>query len=237
MKATTPVPSASPSLLYTYRRCPYAMRARMALLVANAAFDAHEIILRDKPAAMLSRSPKGTVPVLALPDGEVLEQSWDIVEWALTQNHATAEVQHWWHQAQTPDNLELLHRNDGDFKHHLDQYKYPQRFTTSGSAEVTDEPAGHRNLAVKVLLEPLEQRLAKERFLGGVQPCATDIGIFPFVRQFAAVDPVWFDSLPLAHVKNWLAYWLGSPLFEACMQKLPSNVVAPFPVPVAKGLW
>ncbi len=237
MKATTPVPSASPSLLYTYRRCPYAMRARMALLVANAAFDAHEIILRDKPAAMLSRSPKGTVPVLALPDGEVLEQSWDIVEWALTQNHATAEVQHWWHQAQTPDNLELLHRNDGDFKYHLDRYKYPERFATSGNTEASNEPAGHRDQAVKVLLEPLEQRLAKERFLGGTQPCATDLGIFPFVRQFAAVDPAWFDSSPLPHVKSWLTHWLGSPLFKACMQKLPSNVVAPFPVPVAKGLW
>lgn len=237
MKATTPVPPASPPLLYTYRRCPYAMRARMALLVANVAFDAHEIILRDKPAAMLSRSPKGTVPVLALPDGEVLEQSWDIVEWALTQNHATAEVQHWWHQAQTPDNLELLHRNDGDFKYHLDRYKYPERFATSGNTEASNEPAGHRDQAVKVLLEPLEQRLAKERFLGGTQPCATDLGIFPFVRQFAAVDPAWFDSSPLPHVKSWLTHWLGSPLFKACMQKLPSNVVAPFPVPVAKGLW
>lgn len=159
MKATTPVPPASRPLLYTYRRCPYAMRARLALLVAGVAFDAHEIILRDKPTAMLNYSHKGTVPVLVLPDGQVLEQSWDIVEWALTQERMTADVQHWWHQAQTPDNLELLHRNDGDFKHHLDRYKYPERFAASGNAEATNEPAGHRDLAVKVLLEPLEQRV------------------------------------------------------------------------------
>lgn len=228
MKATTPVPSASPPLLYTYRRCPYAMRARMALLVANVAFDAYEIVLRDKPAAMLNRSPKGTVPVLVLSSGQVLEQSWHIVEWALTQNHATAEVQYWWLQAQTPDNLELLHRNDEDFKYHLDRYKYPERFATSGNAEATDEPTGHRDQAVKVLLEPLEQRLAKEPFLGGTQPCATDLGIFPFVRQFSAVNPAWFERLPLVHVKNWLVHWLQSSLFETCMQKLPSNIIAPF---------
>ena len=89
-------------LLYTYRRCPYAMRARMALLVAGITFDAHEIVLREKPAAMLAASPKGTVPVLVLPSGQVLEQSWDIVAWALTHESADAEAQAWWSRAQTP---------------------------------------------------------------------------------------------------------------------------------------
>lgn len=221
-------------LLYTYRRCPYAMRARMALLVANVALEAHEIVLRAKPAAMLAASPKGTVPVLVLPDGQVLEQSWDIVQWALTQSQASAAVQSWWSRAQTPDNLALLHCNDGDFKHHLDRYKYPERFTAQDSANAcpTNRRAGHRDRAVAVLLEHLEQRLAQQPFLGGAQACATDIGIFPFVRQFASVDAAWFAALPLEHVKTWLVYWLASPLFAACMQKLPSNTTSPLAQPL-----
>lgn len=218
------------ALLYTYRRCPYAMRARMALLVAGITFDAHEIVLRDKPAAMLAASPKGTVPVLVLPDGLVLEQSWDIVQWALTHESADAEAQAWWSRAQTPENLELLQRNDGDFKHHLDRYKYPERFTqdTTDTA-TTDRRTFYREQAVAVLLQELERRLAEHDFLGGAQPCAADIGIFPFVRQFAAVDPAWFSALPLAHVQAWLTHWLQSPLFEACMQKLPSHAAVRFP--------
>lgn len=217
-------------LLYTYRRCPYAMRARMALLVAGITFDAHEIVLREKPAAMLAASPKGTVPVLVLPSGQVLEQSWDIVQWALTHESADAEAQAWWSRAQTPENQELLHRNDGDFKHHLDRYKYPERFTqdTTDTA-TTDRRTFHREQAVAVLLQELERRLAEHDFLGGAQPCAADIGIFPFVRQFAAVDPVWFDALPHGRVQGWLTHWLQSPLFEACMQKLPSNAVVRYP--------
>lgn len=206
------------------------MRARMALLVAGITFDAHEIVLRDKPAAMLAASPKGTVPVLVLPDGLVLEQSWDIVQWALTHESAGAEAQGWWSRAQTPENLELLHRNDGDFKHHLDRYKYPERFTqdTTDTA-TTDRRIFYREQAVAVLLQELERRLAEHDFLGGAQPCAADIGIFPFVRQFAAVDPVWFDALPHGRVQGWLTHWLQSPLFEACMQKLPSNAVVRYP--------
>lgn len=214
-------------LLFTYRRCPYAMRARMGLLLAAIEFDAHEIVLRDKPGAMLAASPKGTVPVLVLPDGQVLEESWDIVRWALTQ--AGAEVQGWWGRAQTPGNLDLLRCNDGDFKHHLDRYKYPERFAAAGSADALElGRLAHRDQAVTALLERLEQRLAEQDFLGGAQPCATDVGIFPFVRQFAAVDRDWFDKLRFGHVKAWLDHWLRSPLFEACMLKLPGNVPAPF---------
>lgn len=201
----------------------------MGLLVAGIAFDAHEIVLRDKPAAMLAASPKGTVPVLLLPDGRVLEESWDIVQWALTQGQASAKAQGWWSRAQTPENLDLLRCNDGDFKHHLDRYKYPQRFAVADSADaVACRRVAHRDQAVTALLEPLEHRLTAQDFLGGAQPCATDIGIFPFVRQFAAVDQDWFDSLRFEHVKAWLTRWLQSPLFEACMKKLPSNAREPF---------
>lgn len=207
------------------------MRARIALLLAGVEFDAHEIILRDKPADMLVVSPKGTVPVLVLPGGRVLEQSWDIVQWALTQEEASAHAKAWWSRAQTPENLNLLHRNDGDFKHHLDRYKYPERFVATEGGEAVDVRADHRDQAVVALLELMEQRLKLAPYLGGEQPCATDFGIFPFVRQFAAVEPAWFDSLPLDRVQAWLRSWLHSPLFEACMLKLTSNQRVEFPLP------
>ena len=216
------MPSPRP-LLYTYRRCPYAMRARMALLVAGIPFDAHEIVLRDKPVALLEVSPKGTVPVLVLTDGRVIEQSWDIVRWALTQPNQAESIQAWWHQAQEAPNTALLHTNDGVFKHHLDRYKYPERFSTEVQVAANEVREHHRTQAVQALLQPLEVRLADAAFLGGTSPCATDIGIFPFVRQFAAIDPPWFGHQPLIQVQRWLAHWLQSPLFSACMVKLPAN--------------
>ncbi len=218
-------------LLYTYRRCPYAMRARMALLLAGIPFDAHEIVLRDKPAALLAASPKGTVPVLVLTDGHVIEQSWDIVQWALSQPDQAESIQAWWHLAQSDANTALLHTNDGEFKHHLDRCKYPERFSTAQHATVSDVREHHRTQAVQTLLQALELRLAKAAFLGGTSPCATDIGLFPFVRQFAAIDPPWFDQQPLARVKQWLAHWLQSPLFSACMLKLPANMPTRFDSP------
>ena len=197
-------------LLYTYRRCPYAMRARMALLQAGVAYQAHEVSLRDKPPAMLAVSPKGTVPVLVLANGEVLDQSWDIMRWAYAE---TGDKDTWWARAQTPENQALLALCDGEFKGHLDRYKYPQRFDDAlGTAH-------HASQAVAVLLNPLEASLKDQPQLGGVAPCAADMGIFPFVRQFAAVNPEWFDALPLPAVKVWLTGWLAHPLFEAAMVK------------------
>jgi len=198
-------------LLYTYRRCPYAMRARMALLQAGVAYQAHELTsLRDKPAEMLAWSPKGTVPVLVVSDGHVLEQSLDIMRWAYAQTGDTAA---WWSRAQTTVNQTLLAICDGEFKHHLDRYKYPQRFSDAQGLEQ------HRAQAVVALLEPLETALKDSAYLGGASPCSADIGIFPFVRQFAAIDPEWFQSLPLPAVKTWLAAWLVHPLFKAAMAK------------------
>ncbi len=212
---TAPLPAP---LLYTYRRCPYAMRARMALLVAGIAFDAFEIVLRDKPAALLALSPKATVPVLQLPDGRVLDQSWDVMRWAFEPD----DPQDGWSRAQTPANLALLSNNDGEFKHHLDRYKYPERYAGA------DRDA-HRQQALAALLEPLEQRLQAHPYLGGDTSCATDIAIFPFVRQFAAVEPAWFAQQPLPALQAWLAQWLNSALFDACMARLPRQTVTPFP--------
>lgn len=204
-------------LLYTYRRCPYAMRARLALLVARQPFEAFEIVLRDKPAELLALSPKGTVPVLRLPDGQLLEQSWDIMGWALS-----ADPAGWWSLGQSARNLDLLARNDGPFKQQLDRYKYPERHG------VTD-PELAREPALQVLLRPLEQILQRSPWLGGERPCATDLAIFPFVRQFAAIDPAWWTLQPLPALQAWLARWLASPLFEACMVKLAGQRAQRFP--------
>ncbi|MFG6430184.1 glutathione S-transferase [Roseateles sp. LYH14W] len=218
----TPLTTPGPELprLYTFRRCPYAMRARMALLQAGRAFEAVEVELRDKPASLLALSPKATVPVLQLPDGRVIEESWDIMRWAL----AEPDAQGWWARAQSPANLDLVQRNDGDFKHHLDRWKYPQRYSSE-----TLTPDAHRDRALDVLVRPLEARLHSAPCLGGATPCATDWALMPFVRQFACVDPAWFATLNLPSVRSWLSGWLASPLFMACMVKLPAQAATRFP--------
>ncbi len=193
------------------------MRARMALLVADIAFDAYEVSLRDKPPEMLALSPKGSVPVMLLPDGQVLEQSWDIMQWALTQQG----TRHWWSAGQSPENLEWLAKNDGNFKFHLDRYKYPDRYENA-------DRNSHRETAFKSFLLPLNTRLEMTGFLGGAEPCATDIAIFPFVRQFAAVDPEWFAQQAIPSLRSWLANCVSSDLFVRCMDKLPSQVVVRF---------
>ena len=225
-------------LLYTYRRCPYAMRARMALIQTGVAFDAHEIALRDKPAAMLAASPKGTVPVLLLPDGRVLEESLDIMRWAFEEQQVEGqevggqEVAHgvgrnerdqagWWSRAQTQGNLDLVALNDGPFKQHLDRYKYPEKFEPS-------RRDFHRDQAVTCLLQTLEQRLTTQPHLGSATPCATDLAIFPFVRQFRAVDANWFDTQALPATQRWLREWLQSELFAVSMKKLASGLCVGF---------
>lgn len=200
-------------LLYTFRRCPYAMRARMALLQAGREFEAVEVSLRDKPASLLALSPKATVPVLQLPDGRVIDESWEVMRWAF----AESDAQGWWARAQTTENLELVRRNDGDFKRHLDRWKYPQRHADEALA-----PDVHRDSAVEVLLRPIEERLREAPYLGGAAPCATDLAVMPFVRQFAAVEPGWFSALELPKLQSWLEGWIESPLFAVCMRKLPA---------------
>jgi len=200
-------------LLYTYRRCPYAMRARMALLQAGVLYQPLEVSLRDKPPAMLALSPKGTVPVLVLPSGEVLEQSMNIMQWAFAQ---TGDAAGWWGRAQTPLNQKLQAVCDGEFKDHLDRYKYPQRY-----ADAQDR-SHHVAQAQFLLLKPLNDALQETTQLGGLAPCAADIGIFPFVRQFAAVDPIAFETMPLANVQAWLSHWLMHPLFMRAMTKQES---------------
>ena len=199
-------------LLYTYRRCPYAMRARMALIVSGVTFDAIEISLRNKPAEMLTASPKGTVPVLVLPNGQVIEESLHIMRWAFECHDERNDLASWWSKAQTSENQALIALNEGAFKHQLDRYKYPERFNPS-------ERDMQRDHAASGLLRQLEQRLSLQPHLGGHNPCATDLAIFPFVRQFRAVDEQWFDTQAMPATRSWLQTWLQSELFDACMKK------------------
>jgi glutathione S-transferase len=228
MHTCTQTPQAPPNLqsaqlprLYTFRRCPYAMRARMALLQGGRTFEAVEVSLRDKPASLLALSPKATVPVLQLPDGHVIEESWDIMRWAL----AEPDAQGWWARAQSPANLDLVQRNDGDFKHHLDRWKYPNRYPSE-----LLQPDKHRNTALDVLLQPLEARLQSAPYLGDATPCAADLALMPFVRQFCAVDPGWFAAQNLPAVRAWLDGWLFSRLFSTCMYKLSAHGAIRFPM-------
>jgi glutathione S-transferase len=191
-------------ILYSFRRCPYAIRARLALLLSGQAVALREVVLRNKPDALRQASPKATVPVLVLPDGQVIDQSLDIMRWAL--DHCDPEG---WLIRQ---DAALIAVNDGPFKYHLDRTKYPDRH---GS-----DPATHRAAALD-LLQALDGRLHDRDQLCGATRGLTDMAIFPFVRQFAAIDPVWFVAQPLPHLRRWLDGHLQSTLFAAAMLRVP----------------
>ncbi len=192
-------------ILYSFRRCPYAMRARMALHAAGIDLEHREILLKDKPGSMLRYSPKGTVPVLVLPDGTVVEESLDVMRWALAQN----DPEDW--LAPGAAMFDLVAENDGPFKHHLDRYKYDTRYE-GADAEM------HRAAGL-AFLEKLDKRLEGQAQLFGSAVSLADIAIFPFVRQFANADRDWFDDLDLPHLQAWLAGHLASRLFADIMIK------------------
>lgn len=194
-------------VLYSFRRCPYAMRARLALDVSETPVEHREVLLRDKPAAMLEASPKGTVPVLVLEDGRVLDESLDIMRWAL----AARDPQNWLGSA--TESQDLIATNDGPFKHHLDRYKYAVRYDDA-------DPVFHREEALACLQE-LENRLARHANLCGDQMSLADAAIFPFVRQFANADNTWFDEQPIPRIRMWLCAHLASQRFERIMSKHP----------------
>ncbi len=197
--------------LYSFRRCPYAIRARMALAQAGVAVELREVVLRHKPQALLDASPKGTVPVLVLPGGEVIDESLAIMRWALGQN----DPQGWLVHVDEPDLQQLVALNDGPFKRALDAYKYPER---DRSATVEE----HRAQGEAALVSLLEARLADQAFLAGASPGLADAAIFPFIRQWAAVDAAWFEHARWAAVRRWLQHWLGSTAFLRVMDKYPA---------------
>jgi glutathione S-transferase len=198
-------------ILYSYRRCPYAMRARMALWAAQVQVELREVSLREKPQHLLQISPKATVPVLQLPDGTVLEQSLDIMHWALQQNDAQG-----WLSVDIAQADALISTTDGEFKKALDRYKYPDRYPEQS-------PLFYREQGEQ-FLQRLETALAGHRYLLGDAASIADVAIFPFIRQFAAVDSEWFAQSAYGNLRVWLARWVESALFDEVMQKVATYV-------------
>lgn len=195
-------------VLYSFRRCPYAIRARLAIKVAGLAVVHREVLLSQKPAELRAASAKATVPVLLLPGGAVLDESLDIVRWALAQHDPQG-----WMQADEEAAVQFWTRcNDGPFKRALDGYKY-----AAGSAQSSLQAC--REEAVTVMLAPMEAQLSRHRFLLRQTPSVADIALLPFVRQFAACDADWFSRAPLTRVQGWLAGLTAQPLFESVMTK------------------
>ena len=195
-------------VLYSFRRCPYAMRARLAIKYSGVSVQLREVVLRNKPAQMLAISPKATVPVLQLANADVIDESWDIVHWATLQQ----DPDHIRGNAQRVKEANLLvNENDTNFKKHLDHYKYADRFA--------EFPAEHYRTQAETFLSLLEQRLAKHEFLIDQQPSLADLGIFPFIRQFAHVDIDWFRQTPYSNLHRWFDHYLTSELFVGIMDK------------------
>jgi glutathione S-transferase len=198
-------------LFYSFRRCPYAMRARLALRVSGVVYEHREVSLKAKPAHLLAVSPKGTVPVLCLLNGEVLEESSAIMLWALQHNDplhwlpSTPEAWAWADQG--------IALNDGAFKAHLDRYKYPQRFGLSDGVQ-------HRAQGAELLMQ-WQQHLQANQFLSGDRWGLLDACVAPFVRQFARTDRAWFDAQPWSHLAQWLNAFEASEDFAAVMHKHP----------------
>ncbi|MDD2049334.1 glutathione S-transferase [Pseudomonas putida] len=196
-------------ILYSFRRCPWAMRARLALRYSECAVEIREVSLKAKPAELLALSPKGTVPVLSA-NGQVLEESLDIMRWALARH----DPQDWRlradsEAAQAAD--ALIVRNDRDFKVQVNLYKYAERYPQH-SREF------YRTQAEAWLAE-LDERLRQRTYLFADHPSLADAALLPLMRQFAGVEPDWFASAPYPHLRAWLQGWLESRLFKAIMAR------------------
>lgn len=196
-------------VLYTFRRCPYAMRARMGIYASGIEMEWRELVLRDKPDHMVQISPKATVPVVQLSDGRVIDESLDVMNWALGENDP-----HGWLPKSRRDHEQLkmiVLECDWTFKYHLDRYKYPNRYENA-------PPIGHRDAAVETL-KKWNGYLETHANLLSDQAGFADYATFPFVRQFANVDRGWFDALPLRRLQDWLDRHLASEIFTNIMIK------------------
>jgi glutathione S-transferase len=200
-------------ILYSFRRCPYAIRARLALKVSGFAVELREVLLRDKPEAFLEASPSSTVPVMALPDGEVIDESLDIMLHALRRNDPEGWL--------TPDKgnldgmLALIGNADGDFKRDLDRAKYPNRHPDGDPDRAWHAAIGFLNGLAPALRE-------NGGWLFGPRASLADMALLPFVRQFAHIDRQRFDGAARPEVTRWLDGFLASPLFAAVMDKYPA---------------
>mgnify|MGYP001164410175 FL=1 len=192
-------------ILWSFRRCPYAMRARLAIKASGVRVELREILLRDKPAAMLEASPKGTVPVLETGAG-VVDESFDVMRWALAQS----DPQNWLEMPAA--GFDLIAEADGPFKSALDRYKYHVRHVDGTREAAQSEGAA--------LLWKLDRMLVGQDWLYGTQSLA-DMAILPFVRQFANTDRTWFDAQNWENLLRWLTGFTDSDAFAAVMGKYP----------------
>ena len=181
----------------------------MALQYASVDVELREVLLRDKPRAMLEASAKGTVPVLVLPDGRVIDESVDVMRWAL----ARSDPDHWWQEDIESETEDLVQQNDFVFKEFLDRYKYADRYP--------EHPRSYYRNKGEGFLQLLEQKLTAGPYLLTGKPTFSDVDIFPFVRQFAFVDKGWFDQAPYPKLQDWLQAFLDSDLFLSVMTKFP----------------
>lgn len=198
-------------ILYTFRRCPYAMRARLAIAVSEIQVEMREVVLSNKPKELLECSAKATVPVLQLTDKTVIDESFDIMLWALNQY----DPENWLSKDILNENEtnRLINFNDNEFKQHLDKYKYASRFPEEKMESYREQG--------EIFLILLEDKLNKIKYLISDSVSLADIAIFPFVRQFAYVDIEWFEKSKYKKLQAWLNYLLESKLFEQVMKKYP----------------
>jgi glutathione S-transferase len=206
-------------ILYSFRRCPYAMRARLAVSSARISCELREVVLRDKAPELLLASPKGTVPVLVLPDGEVIAESLDIMKWALSVHdpdgwrNRSAGILPAFDAMQLKSIDELILRNDTSFKAALDRYKYSWKHPDA-------DLVVQREIA-SVFLRDLESRLRGQPWLFGAFPSLADMAILPFIRQFSFVDRDWFLAEPWPNLIRWLDEFIESDRFLSIMTKYP----------------
>ena len=194
-------------ILYSFRRCPYAMRARMAIHISGQRCELREVLLRDKPPSMLEYSAKGTVPVLILQDGKVIDESLDVIDWALNPN----DPDDWQRSKDKEKTKELIKINDGEFKYHLDRYKYSKRYDN-------EDPEFHRKKCLK-FIESINNELNNSEYIFDDNNSYADIVLLPFIRQFRIADIDWFDALPYNNLKKWLSGFLDSTLLNSIMKK------------------
>jgi len=194
-------------VLYSFRRCPYAMRARMAIAESGVQVSLREVLLKDKPPELLAASSKATVPVLVLTDGGVIEESVDVMHWALEQH----DPHHWLKSLDFGS--DWIQTCDGEFKHWLDRYKYADRYP--------EHPATFYRENAEAFLASVEAALSASASLAGDAPSFVDVAVFPFIRQFAGVDPAWWQAAPYPCTQLWLDGWLNSALFSRIMAKYP----------------
>ena len=192
-------------ILYSFRRCPYAIRARLGLAYSGIEYEHREILLKNRPDELIELSPKGTVPVLQLMDGTVIDESIDVMKWALAQSDPDC-----WYTDKIVEQNSLIALNDDEYKKRLDMYKYHERFPEGSYDEFQN--------AVGEILKTYESILSKSSYLCGDKVTMADMALFPFIRQGAHVDLVWFNAqFPI--LSKWLKIFKESELFETIMKK------------------